>query len=202
MGLFICKNCGYGSGSWLGRCPNCNEWNSLSEQSSLEKDSKKNEAVKKFELTSLSKIKSSFKEKKASGLFEFDRVLGNGVTSGEVILLTGEPGVGKSTLLLQALQSFKTIYISGEEAAEQVKHRAQRLKINLANFLFSEDLQVEGIIAGIESLEEKPEIVALDSIQTIYSKNLDSPSGSVAQLKETTKQLIIFAKKNKIPLII
>lgn len=201
MSLFICKNCGYGSASWMGRCPNCNEWNTFSEQSGLEDTGRKNEETKKLTLTSLSKVKTINKDRKKTGLFEFDRVLGKGFVPGEVILLTGEPGVGKSTLLLQSLQNIKTIFISGEEAAEQVKDRAQRLKINLDNFLFSDDLQVEGIIAGIKSLEEKPEIIVIDSIQTVYSKGSDSPSSSVAQLKETSKQLIIFAKQNRIPII-
>jgi DNA repair protein RadA/Sms len=186
----------------MGRCPNCGEWNSLTEQPSFVEASEGKEETKKLNLTPLSKIKPLTKERKITGLYEFDRVLGNGFIPGEVILLTGEPGVGKSTLLLQSLQKIKTVYISGEESAEQVKERAQRLKISLANFLFSDDLQIEGIIAGIENLKDKPEIVVVDSIQTIYSKNLDSASGSINQLKETTKQLIIFAKKNKIPIII
>jgi len=202
MSLFICKSCGYGSASWMGRCPNCNEWNSFSEQSSLLNEQTSTQPTSKLTLTSLSKVKPLNKERKKTGFFEFDRVLGNGFIPGEVILLTGEPGVGKSTLLLQSLQNIKTIYISGEEAAEQVKERAQRLKINLDNFLFSDDLQVEGITSGVEKLEVKPEIMVIDSIQTVYSKNNDSPSSSVNQLKETSKQLIIFAKKNKIPIIL
>ncbi len=202
MTLFICKSCGYGSASWMGRCPNCNEWNSFSEQSSLLNEQTSTQPTSKLTLTSLSKVKPLNKERKKTGFFEFDRVLGNGFIPGEVILLTGEPGVGKSTLLLQSLQNIKTIYISGEEAAEQVKERAQRLKINLDNFLFSDDLQVEGITSGVEKLEVKPEIMVIDSIQTVYSKNNDSPSSSVNQLKETSKQLIIFAKKNKIPIIL
>jgi len=200
MALYICNHCGYGSGSWLGRCPNCNEWNTFAIQK--ENDSAGAEGVKKMTLTSLSKVKSLNKEKKPTGIYEFDRVVGGGLLPGEVILLTGEPGVGKSTLLLQALQKLKTIYISGEEAAEQVKDRAERLRIDLQNFLFSDNLQVEGIVEGISNLENQPEIIVVDSIQTVYSKSVESPQGSVNQLKESAGRLIELAKKNKIAILI
>ncbi|MCS6956770.1 MAG: AAA family ATPase, partial [Patescibacteria group bacterium] len=121
---------------------------------------------------------------------------------GEVILLTGEPGIGKSTLVLQALKNIKTLYISGEESAEQVKNRADRLSINLDNFLFSNDLQVEGIIESIENIKDEIKILVIDSIQTIYSKNLQSSSANISQIKETTKILVNFAKKNNITIII
>jgi len=200
--MFICSNCGYGSVSWIGRCPDCGQWNSLKEQPSYIKASKgKKESVKKMGITSLSKIKASAKSRIKSNIFEFDRVLGGGFIPGEVILLTGEPGIGKSTLVLQATQNIKTLYISGEESAEQVKDRADRLSIKLDNFLFSGDLQVEGIIEGIEELENKVDIVVIDSIQTIYSKDVEGPIGSVSQLKDTAKKLITLAKKNNLTIL-
>jgi len=174
----------------------------MSERSDFAKTSGSSEERQELNLVSLSKIKSHTKEKRKTGIYEFDRVLGNGFVPGEVVLLTGEPGIGKSTLLLQSLHNLKTVYISGEEAAEQVKDRALRLKISLDKLFFSDSLQVESIIQGLEKLKEKPDIVVIDSIQTIYSTESDSPSGSVNQLKETTKQLIFFAKKNKVPVII
>ncbi len=200
MALFICSNCGYGSASWMGRCPDCGQWNTLVQQYE-EKGKKSKESIKPLQLTSLSKIKSAKKERLKTGIFEFDRVLGGGIIPGEVILLTGEPGIGKSTLLIQALKNFKTIYISGEESAEQVKDRAERLKINLNNLLFSDSVQVEGIIEGIQSYQDEIDIIVIDSIQTMYSKNIDSSTGSVSQLREAASRLIIFAKKNKLPII-
>src|SRR5258706_16300041 len=111
MVLFICSNCGYGSASWLGKCPNCGEFNTLVQQS-LE-TSQSNEPTKKLKLTSFKKIQSQQKFRMKTGVFEFDRVLGQGLVRGEVVLLSGEPGVGKSTLLLQTLYALKTVYISG-----------------------------------------------------------------------------------------
>ncbi len=203
MAFFICSNCGYGSGSWIGRCRDCGKWNTLKEQPAFETKSKdKNEGVKKVTLTALIKIKSQKIVRLPSGIYEFDRVLGGGFVPGEVILLTGEPGIGKSTIVLQSLQKLSPIYFSGEESAEQVKDRAERLGINFADFLFSNDTQIEGIIESIENLDEKPDILVIDSIQTMYSKDIDSSHGSINQLKEVTKKLIMLAKKTKITTLI
>lgn len=203
MALFICSDCGYGSASWLGKCPHCSQWNTFKEQPSFEKDSNtKKEKLMKMEITTLKKISTLQKGRIKTGIFEFDRVLGGGFIAGAIILLTGEPGVGKSTLLLQSLQNIKTIYISGEESAEQIKERAQRLKINMDNMLFSDSLQIEGIIKGLKDMENKYDVIAIDSIQTIYSKEIDSPPGSISQLKETAAQIAIFGKKYKKSVII
>jgi len=203
MSFFICSDCGFGSASWYGKCPDCGKWNTLVEKPEFNKSlSKKTESVKKISITPLSKIKTQEKGRIKSGLYELDRVIGDGFVRGEVILLTGEPGIGKSTLILQALKDIKTLYISGEESGEQVKNRADRLKIKLDNFLFSNDMQVEGIIESAYEIKEKIDIIVIDSIQTIYSKNIESASASVSQLKETTKQLITFAKKNNICIVI
>lgn len=201
MSFFICSNCGYGSASWMGRCPDCGEWNTLKEQPDFAKSSKGKESVKKLSITSLKKITKIQKAKNKTGLYEFDRVLGGGFVAGEVVLLTGEPGIGKSTLVLQALQNMKTLYISGEESAEQVKDRADRLTIKLDNFLFSNDLQVEGIIEGVVEVKESLDIIVIDSIQTIYSKDIEGPVGGVSQLKDVAKKLITFAKQNNISIL-
>jgi DNA repair protein RadA/Sms len=200
MSYFICNNCGYGTASWMGRCPDCNEWNTFVERH--DEGEKSKEGIAKLEITPLTKVQPLAKIKKKTGLYEVDRVLGGGLVAGEVILLTGEPGVGKSTLLLQALQNFKTVYISGEEAAEQVKERASRLTIKLNHFLFSNTLQIEGIVEGIEKLEEKIEVLVIDSIQTVYSKDIESPQGSVSQIKEAGAKLVALAKKKKIAVIV
>lgn len=205
MNYFICSNCGYGSASWLGRCPNCGEFKTLKEAPSYITDSDKSvkkEGVKKLSVTPFKKIQSLKKDRLKSGIFELDRVLGGGIIPGETILLTGEPGVGKSTLLLQSLAKLNPLYISGEESAEQVKDRAERLNIKLDNFLFSETLQVEGITEGLEDLKNKIDILVVDSIQTVYSKNVEGTPGSITQLKESTMNLITIAKKMRIGLII
>ena len=118
--------------------------------------------------------------------------MGGGIVPGEVILLTGQPGIGKSTLVLQAFQKLKVLYISGEESAEQVKNRAERLSVNLDNLSFSADLQIESIIQSLEELKDEIEIVIIDSVQTIYSKDIDGPVAGVSQLKEVTKKIINF----------
>ena len=203
MSFFICSECGFGSGSWIGKCPDCGQWNTLKEQPNFEKSSnKKSEVVKKITITSLSKIKSSSKSRQSTGIFEFDRVLGGGVVPGEVILLTGQPGIGKSTLVLQAFQKLKVLYISGEESAEQVKNRAERLSVNLNNLLFSSDLQIESIIRSLEEIKDEIEIVIIDSVQTIYSKDIGGPVAGVGQLKEVTKKIINFAKQSKINVLL
>lgn len=201
--FYICSNCGFGSGSWIGKCPDCGQWNTLKEQPNFEKSpNKKGEVVKKITITSLSKIKPSLKSRQSTGIFEFDRVLGGGVVPGEVILLTGQPGIGKSTLVLQAFQKLKVLYISGEESAEQVKNRAERLSVNLDNLSFSSDLQIESIIRSLEEIKDEIDIVIIDSVQTIYSKNIEGPVAGVSQLKEVTKKIINFAKQSKISVLL
>ena len=207
MAFYICSECGFGSGSWIGKCPDCGQWNTLKEKPDFDPHSgsssgKKGEAVKKITITSLSKIKSSSKSRFSTGIFEFDRVLGGGVVPGEVILLTGQPGIGKSTLVLQAFQRLKVLYISGEESAEQVKNRAVRLSVNLNNLLFSSDLQIESIIKSLQDLKDEIEIVIIDSVQTIYSKDIGGPVAGVSQLKEVTKKIINFAKQTKISVLL
>jgi len=169
MAFFICSNCGEGSATWMGKCPSCAEWNTFKEQRDGSASDKggKIEDVKKLSITQLHKIKAIDKTRKKTGIFEFDRILGGGFVSGEVVLLTGEPGVGKSTLLLQSLKNLKTLYISGEEAAEQVRDRADRLGVDLKHLMFSDTLQTEGIIEGVEEMKDELDIVVVDSVQTV-----------------------------------
>jgi len=201
MAYYICTNCDYGSASLLGKCPSCGGWNTFVNKDRFE-TKEGIEEIKKIAITPLSKIPTKQKQRKKTGLYEFDRVLGGGVLPGEVILLTGEPGVGKSTLLLQAFQHFVTVYISGEESSEQVRDRAERLHINLKHFYFSNEGQIEGIIEALKALDTKPETVIIDSIQTVYSKNIEAPPGSINQIKESANALIKFAKSEQITVIL
>lgn len=203
MALFVCRECGFGSASWYGKCPDCGKWNTLVERQDFAKGGKnKDETVKRISITPLKHIKSQNNSRTKTGLTEFDRVLGEGMVRGEVILLTGEPGIGKSTLVLQSLSNIKTLYISGEESGEQVKNRADRLGIDLDNFLFSSDLQIESIIETINQMDEKIDLVIIDSIQTVYSKDIEGAAASVSQLKEVAKKIVTFAKKSNITVII
>lgn len=203
--MYICSNCGYGSASWLGKCPNCEEWNTFQQQAGSDRKSgKKGNRVELDELsiTPLSSMKSLHKKRMPTRMNEFDRVLGGGFVEGEVVLLTGEPGIGKSTLLLQSLQHFRTLYISGEEAGEQIKERADRVGINTDSFFFSNTLQLEGIIAGVKAQAGKYEMIVIDSIQTLYSQKVEGQPGSVSQMRELTYELTQLAKETKIPMII
>ncbi len=200
MAFYICSNCGYGSASWLGRCPDCGGWNTLVSQKE-EKEGKK-EVVKKMTITRLTKVKHRIKERIKTGIFEFDRVLGGGFIPGEVVLLTGEPGVGKSTLILQSLQKIKTLYIAGEESAEQLKDRAERLNIDINYFFISDSLQIEGISEGIKELKDKIEVLVVDSIQMVYSREIEAAAGSISQLRESTAKLITLAKKQNLVVIL
>lgn len=205
MSFFICSNCGFGSASFIGKCPDCNEWNTLKQARGIEEKSKrKSDKTSDFSTAKFAEIdvNTKSKERLPTHIHEFDRVIGQGFVPGQVVLLTGEPGIGKSTLLLQALQKVRALYISGEESASQIKHRADRLKTNLDNCIFSDTLQIEGIIAGIEAMEIKPDIVVIDSIQMLYSKLQEGTPGSVSQLRECVLQLVRLAKEKHIAMIL
>ena len=200
MSFYICSHCGEGSASWMGRCTNCNEWNTLVQK--REAKTTKSKKIEVFESKAFKKITTLNTNRNKTNVYELDRVLGGGVVKGEVILLTGEPGVGKSTLLLQSLHKLKTLYISGEESPEQVKDRADRLAIPLTTMSFSDSLQVEAIDAGIRNMKILPESVVIDSIQTMYSKDIMSAPGSISQLRESTAKLIRLSKETGVPMII
>ncbi len=199
--MFICKECGEGSASWMGRCPNCGAWNSFAQRSDLTSSGRPGE-TEKLKITNLGAVKSMPGTRLKSGIFEFDRVTGGGLLPGEVVLLTGEPGVGKSTLLLQVLSPLRTLYISGEEGAQQIHDRAQRLKVKLDKLAFSDTLQIEGIIAGVEESADKYDVLVLDSIQTIYSKDAEGAAGSVGQIRQVTQKIVTAAKQNNIAVIL
>lgn len=199
MKKYTCINCGYGSSSWYGKCPQCNEWNTLKEEIP-EADNKKE--IKNISFKPLNEINPLKEKRIKTNVFEFDRVLGDGFMEGEVILMSGEPGIGKSTILLKALEKLKVLYISGEESGYQIKHRADRIKINTKNFYFSDEIQIESILQSAKNKINEFDILVIDSIQTIFSKDNEGTSGSASQLKMCIVKITEFAKSNNFPVIV
>lgn len=196
MAQYICSSCGYGSASWYGKCPSCQEWNTF--EKTTESSSKRGKVgkVAPAKAEKLNTLSSQSNARVATQNAEFDRVLGGGFIDGEVVLLAGEPGVGKSTLLLSVLASLPCFYISGEESGQQVKQRADRLGVSTENILFSNELQVDSIIAALEKYEHEYRVAVIDSIQTLYTPDIPSPMGSVSQIKENASRLVDYAKRN------
>lgn len=203
--VFFCSNCGYESPKWLGKCPSCGEWNAFVEEKVSQKNakSKKTGLVKSTKPVRLSEIevKEEMRMKMPSG--ELNRVLGGGLVSGSLTLIGGEPGIGKSTLLLQNILSIRNrrvLYISGEESASQLKLRADRLgKVSEDTFILCET-DVDNIFTQIENV--KPALVVVDSIQTISSPDIESAPGSVSQVRECAASLLRYAKESGVPVIL
>lgn len=198
--IFFCQECGYESPKWMGQCPSCRAWNSLVEEPAAPAPSGKTErGTRRREtaaLSSLHEIATSEEERIHTGLLELDRVLGGGIVPGSLILVGGDPGIGKSTLLLQICRTLaegrKVIYISGEESLRQIKLRADRLGSFPDRLLLLCETNLEVIEATIE--KEKPAIVMIDSIQTMYKEDISSAPGSVSQVRESTASLMRIAK--------
>jgi DNA repair protein RadA/Sms len=199
--LYQCQSCGYASPKWLGKCPDCGEWNSFAEE---EARSAKLSRQKTAQPVSLDKISYSKDSRHSTGIKELDRTLGGGVVMGSVVLIGGDPGIGKSTLVLQALNGLselgKVLYVSGEESPEQVKLRAERLNIQSEKIMLLPETSLEGIITVARDVS--PKVIIIDSIQTIFSLELPSAPGSVGQIRECATKLMFFAKKQNIPLFI
>ena len=204
--IFVCNNCGYESPKWMGKCPACNEWNSFSEEKVINtKDTNYGKLSKeKSKPIELNKIVKSTNERISTGFNELDRFLGGGLVNGSLILLGGEPGIGKSTLILQICEKInikgKILYVSGEESAEQVKIRADRLNIKNENLLFLSETDINNIEEEIIKIE--PELVIIDSIQTMYSNEITSAPGSVSQVREITAKIMRICKENGITTIL
>ena len=202
---FFCQKCGYQSPKWLGKCPQCNSWNTLVEEI-INKSNSKTTINKKSKQNSpvlINDIENTSEKRIISPDNELNRVLGGGIVLGSLILLGGDPGIGKSTLLLQfALQSInkKILYVSGEESEKQIKMRAERINKNSKNCYILTETQTQNIFLQIEKLS--PEIVIIDSIQTLNTLHIDSSPGSVSQVRECTAELMKFAKENGIAIIL
>ena len=204
---FFCQNCGTSYAKWQGQCNACKEWNTIAEEV-IQKEEKKSwnptqteskrtvKPLKIYEIDSTEEVRMDTKDN------ELNRVLGGGIVPGSLILLGGEPGIGKSTLLLQISLKlpYKTLYVSGEESQKQIKMRAERINPLSDNCYILTETKTQNIFKQIEAIQ--PEIVIIDSIQTLHTDYIESSPGSISQIRETTAELIKFAKETNIPVIL
>jgi DNA repair protein RadA/Sms len=206
--IYSCTECGGQSPKWQGQCPSCGEWNTLvesvAEAMPTAGKNRYNALASSGKLQQLAEVEASEVSRTPTGIAEFDRVLGGGLVEGGVVLIGGDPGIGKSTLLLQALahlsSSKKVLYVSGEESAQQIALRAKRLALDAREVHLLPEIQLEKIQATIA--HEKPDVVVIDSIQTVYSEQLTSAPGSVAQVRECAAQLTRLAKSSGVTIIL
>ncbi len=210
---YFCKECGFETSGWMGKCPGCGAWNSLTEAPSVPKSASKTASVHATDAYSWTDIEGTVKLSEAgktnyirhsTNLPEIDTLLGGGVTEGAVILVGGEPGVGKSTLLLQIAETYQSdapvLYVTGEESPDQIGSRAQRLNINNDNIYICAQTCFEKIAEELSNI--KPCLCIVDSVQTLYSDNVNGTPGSVSQTREVTAGLVRLAKNNKMPVIL
>lgn len=206
--VYICSACGYETPRWLGQCPNCNEWNTLNEEiKTVVKENSKNSSLLGSNRTKaypLAEIKADTSHRYNTGLVELNRVLGGGLVKGSIVLLSGDPGIGKSTILLQICEylgaGLKILYVSGEESAHQIKLRASRLNVATENLSILCETDAQYICEYI--LSEKPDVVIVDSIQTMEINELNSSPGSVTQVRESTNLFTRTAKASNIPIFL
>ena len=206
--IFLCQSCGFESRKWLGKCPECGEWNSLVEERVV--TTKKGSAKGGFRLRearaiAYNEIESQDDARVSSGVTEFDRVLGGGIVPGTLVLLGGDPGIGKSTLLLQVAEKLSTsggtvLYISGEESERQIKLRGERLRIEADSLLLLPETNLENILREVDRV--KPSAIIVDSIQTTFSSEIESAPGSISQIREVAAQFLLLAKTRSIPVFL
>ena len=207
---FFCSNCGQESAKWLGKCPSCEQWNTFVEEVIVRGTDKKQTEWKEFsglsngvKIISLQDVSSGEEKRILTADAELNRVLGGGIVTGSIVLIAGEPGIGKSTLLLQdalQLQNVITLYVSGEESEQQIKMRADRLKIENENFFLLTETNTQTIFQEIKKL--KPKLVIVDSIQTLQSPYVESAPGSVSQIRESAAEFQRFAKETNTPVFL
>jgi len=205
---YVCNECGGVTPKWQGQCPHCNAWNSLSENAVEAASTNRFSALAPSSaVVSLGEVKAREVPRSSSGIDEFDRVLGGGLVEAGVVLIGGDPGIGKSTLLLQSLAAMaaqdpprRVLYVSGEESVAQIALRAQRLGVDAKNVRLLAEIALERIVATIA--QERPAVAVIDSIQTLYSGELQSAPGSVAQVRECAAQLTRVAKQSGVSLVL
>ena len=203
--IYTCQNCGAQSPKWLGKCTACNEWNSFVEEiiASKQNTGKLSVQILGNKALTLENIQAVKNRRIEVSLVEFNRVLGGGIVPGSLILLGGDPGIGKSTLALQlalGLNNLKILYTSGEESLQQIKLRAERLHIQNNSCLFLSETSLEQLLAHTEQL--KPDLLIIDSIHTLSTETIESSPGSVSQVRECTSALLKFAKKNNVAVVL
>ncbi len=195
---FVCQECGCETPKWLGKCPNCGEWNTfVEEKETKDTDSKSRRGISNGKIEKISNITSTKRDRITTGSREMDRVLGGGIIKSSLVLVGGDPGIGKSTLLLQvadnaAKQSLKVLYVSGEESGEQIKIRADRLNIGDGELYILAETNIDIIKEFVE--KENPDLLVLDSVQTIYCPEIVSAPGSVSQVREVTSIVMRMTK--------
>ncbi|HXG50282.1 MAG TPA: DNA repair protein RadA [candidate division Zixibacteria bacterium] len=198
--IYTCQSCGHQSPKWLGKCPDCNQWNSLVEERQERAAHPRGELSlgSREDPSPIHEIDMEESGRTLTGIGELDRVLGGGLVPGSVILIGGDPGIGKSTLLLQAFaavsrQGLTCLYVSGEESRQQIKMRAERLGIAAPNLLILSETSLERILDQVKRV--KPDVLVVDSIQTIFTSSIPSAPGSIAQVRESSGSIIVVAKK-------
>lgn len=199
--IYACQNCGFQSPKWLGKCPDCNQWNTLVEERIEHATHRRDELTlgTREDPAPINEISTAEEGRILSGIGEFDRVLGGGLVPGSVTLIGGDPGIGKSTLLLQAFAALSQkgltcLYVSGEESQRQIKMRAERLGITCPTLLILSETSLEKIIEQIKKI--KPSVLVIDSVQTIFTSSLPSAPGSIGQVRESSGSIIVLAKKS------
>ena len=205
--VFSCQSCGHQSPRWLGRCPDCGGWNTMKEERQAPAGKGRPVALKTLQAkaTPIGEIEVIGEDRRLTRIGEFDRVLGGGVIPGSVILIGGDPGIGKTTLLLQALPRLASstqpvLYVSGEESPRQIKMRGQRLGAEHPHLLILAETSLEEILKAVQAIQ--PAAVVVDSIQTVYTEQLTSAPGSISQVQEVSGQLMWFAKRAGVPVFI
>ncbi len=203
---YVCQKCGYQTPKWMGRCPECGQWGSVIEEiCNYASDPGKNRAFSMTVPTLVGEIPMKPEMRLGTGLKELDRTLGGGIVPGAVVLIGGAPGIGKSTLVLQVLdkladQGCTSLYVSGEESPQQIKFRADRLAIRSNGFYVTTGTCIEDLFDEVEKL--KPDLLVVDSVQTVYSDEVSSVPGSVSQVREVTSRLISVAKQSSMPVFL
>lgn len=209
--VYACQTCGYQSRKWLGKCPDCNSWNSFVEERERELPktgtpmARGGLKLRESKPVAFNAIAAQDEAREVTGIEEFDRVLGGGIVPGSLVLIGGEPGIGKSTLLSQVADKLSTmygsvLYVSGEESERQIKLRGERLGINPENLFLLSETSLERIFDELDRLQ--PQAIIIDSVQTVYSEKLESAPGSVSQVREVAGQLLLVAKNLTVPVFL
>lgn len=208
--VYVCQKCGHQSRKWLGKCPDCGEWNAFAEERArpgVKEGSARRSSFQPRQVQPIAyrEIESQDEARTSSGITEFDRVLGGGIVPGSLILIGGDPGIGKSTLLLEVADKLgkaetSVLYVSGEESERQIKMRGERLGLNAENLFLLPETNLENIFDEIERM--KPGAIIVDSIQTVYTAKIESAPGSVSQVREVAGQFLLLAKSQGIPIFL